>query len=469
MPPPPFKDTSPKLMISERKPLRKRTRLAFAAGLSFFIASINGCEGMSWNEETLASSVRKQGEIRVLTLEHPLVDSAQGPARGMEKDLLLNFASSYGLKIRFLRRKTVAELYEGLRRGEADLAAGRLWSSEAGAGFATGPAFEDSHLSLFCRRPLKIENVKDLAGRRVGLAGKDNLDALDTRLREFVPSVELSLYPSASGRRMIEEVGRGTLDCAMVENLEGVLYARAWPIVEHVTVLTKDHSISWILQPNRTDLVSLMQAWFQRASRDDEIMRIQDQYRAGLSELDRHDARKFLQDVREKFPAFRKAFRESAARKGLDWQLLASVAYQESHWNADARSFTGVRGLMQLTQDTADHVGIEDRNDPLQSIWGGASYLRMLLNQMPRSIEPHERVALALAAYNCGIAHLRDAQTLAVQRGLNPYSWRHLKMTLPLLENPEIAAELPAGLARGRETVRFVERVRAFHGLWQML
>lgn len=464
-----FKDTSPRLMISERKPLRKRARLAFAAGLSLFIATINGCEGVSWNEGPLTASVQNQGEIRVLSLDHPLVDSSLGPAKGMEKDLLLNFANTYGLKIRFVRKKTVAELYEGLRRGEGDLAAGRLWSSEAGVGFATGPAFEDSHLSLFCRRPLKIRNVKDLVGRRVGLAGKDNLDALDTRLREFVPSVDLSLLPAASGRGLIEQVGRGNLDCAMVENLEGVLYARAWPVVEHVTALTKEHSISWIIQPDRADLVSLMQAWFQRASRDDEIMRIQDQYRAGLSELDRHDARKFLQDVRERFPRFKKAFRESASQRALDWQLVASVAYQESHWNPEARSYTGVRGMMQLTQDTADHVGIEDRNDPLQSIWGGASYLRMLLNQMPRAIEQHERVALALAAYNCGIAHLRDAQTLAVQRGLNPYSWRHLKMTLPLLENPEIAAELPAGLARGRETVQFVERVRAFHGLWQML
>ncbi|MNL18002.1 Membrane-bound lytic murein transglycosylase F precursor [compost metagenome] len=144
---------------------------------------------------------------------------------------------------------------------------------------------------------------------------------------------------------------------------------------------------------------------------------------------------------------------------------MASVAYQESHWNPDARSFTGVRGLMQLTADTADHVGIEDRTDPLQSIWGGTKYLRYLLNKIPKHINSKDRLALALAAYNVGYAHLRDAQKLAIRMGRNPHSWRHMREILPLLANPEYAAELEYGSARGYETVDFVERVKSFYNL----
>ncbi|MEX0631391.1 transglycosylase SLT domain-containing protein [Serratia ureilytica] len=56
----------------------------------------------------------------------------------------------------------------------------------------------------------------------------------------------------------------------------------------------------------------------------------------------------------------------------MDWKLLAAIAYQESHWNPQATSPTGVRGLMMLTRATADGLGVNDRLDPEESIQGGA-------------------------------------------------------------------------------------------------
>ncbi|MBX2987677.1 MAG: membrane-bound lytic murein transglycosylase MltF [Bdellovibrionaceae bacterium] len=449
----------------------KLGRLGAAFGLSVFVTTMNGCEGMSWGEATLAAKVQSQGEIRVLTLEHPLVDESQGAGgrQGMERELLLHFADTYQLKIRFIRKKNLDDLYDSLRRGEGDVGAARLWMNEQPNQFSSGPAFEESHLSLFCRRRLKIAHLRDLSRRRVGLAGKDNVQSLDTRLRYLVPDVELQLRPLGRARSLIRDVAEGRLDCAVTENLEGAQFSRAWPQVEKVTALTENRSLAWVVRPQRTDLAALMRAWFQRASRDDEIMRIEDPYRASLSSLDMADTRRFLVNLRQRLPRFKESFLESAREHGLDWRLVASIAYQESHWNPEARSYTGVLGIMQLTQETADDVGIEDRTDPQQSIWGGSYYIRFLLNRMPKAVNSQERTALALAAYNCGLAHLRDAQGLAIERGLNPYSWRHLKTVLPLLENPEIAARLPAGAARGRETVQFVERVRSFHDLWRMV
>ena len=126
---------------------------------------------------------------------------------------------------------------------------------------------------------------------------------------------------------------------------------------------------------------------------------------------------------------------------------------------------SGVRGLMQLTQDTADHLGVEDRTDPLQSIWGGAKYLRYLLNKTPNYLNFKDRLYLALAAYNMGYGHLRDAQKLVVKQGKNPYSWRHLREVLPLLEDPSYENDLEYGFARGTETIEFVERVTGFYNL----
>lgn len=450
---------------------QKLTRLTAALGLSAFVTAMNGCEGLTWNEAELASRVRDQGEIRVLTLEHPLIHQARRPqqAQGLDTDLLKNFAATYGLKLRFVIKKDLDQIHEALAKGEGDMAAARLWVPSYASGFLSGPALEESHLSLFCRRPLKVANIRDLSGRRVLIAAKDNMNLIDVRLRQFVADVRLTVEPDVRPAALLHRAQAGKADCVVAENLEGAWYLRTMPGLEKVTSLTDDEGLAWVLRPNRGDLADLMKAWFQRASREDEIMRIQDRYRSALIGVEPNDVRRFLVNLREKFPRYAKAFRSSAKEHQLDWKLVASVAYQESHWNEEATSFTGVRGLMQLTQDTAAHVGIEDRLDPEQSIWGGAAYLRFLIDRMPAGIEPDERLLLALAAYNSGIAHLRDVQALAVDRGLNPMSWRHLKTLFPLLEDPEIARELPAGGARGRETVQFVERVRAFQSLWHLL
>ena len=101
----------------------------------------------------------------------------------------------------------------------------------------------------------------------------------------------------------------------------------------------------------------------------------------------------------------------------LDWRLLAAVAYQESHWNPDATSPTGVRGIMMLTKNTAQHMKISDRTDPEQSIKAGSEYLHWLISQLPESIEKEERIWFALVAYNIGLGHLIDARRLTQNLG----------------------------------------------------
>jgi membrane-bound lytic murein transglycosylase F len=194
-------------------------------------------------------------------------------------------------------------------------------------------------------------------------------------------------------------------------------------------------------------------------------MRIHDRYKLYLSELNRHDVLNFMKRSRRTLPDFETEFRNAAREHKLPWQLIAAVAYQESQWNNEAVSYTGVKGLMQLTKDTATHLGVEDRTDPLQSIHGGAKYLRYLLNKTPSYLNFKDRLYLALAAYNVGYAHLRDAQKLAERKGMNPNSWRHLREVLPLLEDRAYEKELEYGCARGTETVEFVERVTGFYNL----
>ncbi len=436
-------------------------------GLAFTTIAMNGCDAVYLNEAESLSQVRAKKEIVVLTTQSPLIYSQarRGEPFGIDHDLLQSFASSYGIKLRFVVLPDEESVLRALAKNEGDIAAARLRSPEENSGFLTGPAYEDSALELFCHRNLKIQNIKDLSFKRLALLKKDDFKGLSQRLPLLTPTSHIEIISNQKNQDLFTELNDGKHDCVIAEALSGSYQLRLFPDIERIAQMSSSYSLSWMLTAENRDLLLLMQAWFQKASREDEIMRVLDRYKNYLTTLSAQDLTQFFKNSKETLPIYRKAFKEAGARNKLPWQLIASVAYQESHWNPDARSFTGVLGMMQLTNETAEHMGVEDRTDPWQSIRGGSKYLRFLLNKMPKDVNPKDRLALALAAYNIGIAHLWDAQKLAVQLGRNPNSWYHLKEVLPLLADPDYAEYLAYGPARGHETVDFVERVKAFYNL----
>lgn len=182
-------------------------------------------------------------------------------------------------------------------------------------------------------------------------------------------------------------------------------------------------------------------------------------------ELSSFEYQKFVDHTESRLPSYRKYFKKYSDKYQIPWTLIAAVAYQESKWDEAAKSYTGVKGLMQLTSKTAEHLGVNDREDPHQSIQGGALYLKYLYNKTPQKLNNSQRWALALAAYNIGWGHLRDAHRLAVKLKKDPNNWTDLKTVLPKLENPLFYQNLTFGYARGNETVIFVDKVFNYYNL----
>lgn len=174
---------------------------------------------------------------------------------------------------------------------------------------------------------------------------------------------------------------------------------------------------------------------------------------------------RFRHHIETRLPQYRWQFEGVAKAYDISWTLLAAQAYQESRWDRHAVSPTGVRGIMMLTRNTASSLGIQNREDPTKSIVGGARYFRNLKRRLPRHIGEADRIAIALAAYNVGMGHVKDAQLLARRMGKNPNSWDDLKTTLPLLTKRSYYETLQYGYARGGEPVLYVKRIRAYHAL----
>ncbi len=181
--------------------------------------------------------------------------------------------------------------------------------------------------------------------------------------------------------------------------------------------------------------------------------------------LSAYDRKMFFKHLRTRFPKYREHFHDAAQTHDLPWKLLASQAYQESHWNRRARSPTGVRGIMMLTRRTAASLGISNRLDPRKSIHGGAEYLAIMQKRIPAAVPIPDRRFFALAAYNVGLGHIRDAQTLAQKKSKNPNRWPDLMQVLPLLSQKKYYRTLRYGYARGEEPVTYVQRIRAYQVL----
>jgi membrane-bound lytic murein transglycosylase F len=140
------------------------------------------------------------------------------------------------------------------------------------------------------------------------------------------------------------------------------------------------------------------------------------------------------------------------------------MIYQESHFDPDATSFTGVEGIMQLTRDTAQEMGIKDHNDPEQSIMGGVKYLNVLYEKYNEAMDP-DRLLIALASYNVGRGHILDAQGIAKEKNLNPNSWAALKGILPLLRYSKYYKKTKYGYCRGTEPMRYVKRILTYYDI----
>ncbi|STF83807.1 putative lytic transglycosylase [Escherichia coli] len=203
-------------------------------------------------------------------------------------------------------------------------------------------------------------------------------------------------------------------------------FQRVHPELAVALDITDEQPVTWFspLDGDNTLSAALLD-FFNEMNEDGTLARIEEKYLGHGDDFDYVDTRTFLRAVDAVLPQLKPLFEKYAEE--IDWRLLAAIAYQESHWDAQATSPTGVRGMMMLTKNTAQSLGITDRTDAEQSISGGVRYLQDMMSKVPESVPENERIWFALAAYNMGYAHMLDARALTAKTKGNPDSWADVK------------------------------------------
>jgi len=385
---------------------------------------------------------------------------------GFEYDLAASFAEYLGADLKIVTPGWL-EMFDMLDHDEGDFIA---------AGVTVLPLrerrvdFSDPYLTvrqevIVHHDNFSVKSIKDLSGKKVYVrAGTSYQENLASLLGEGV-EMELVLVPDITDEELIRQVADSEIDITVTASNVALLNRVYHPDIRIAFPISPPQSLAWAVRKGNRDLLEAINGFFTLIRTNGTLDEIHDRYYEDLDNMGRFDLKAFHKKVDTQLPRFKGKIKAVADEYGFDWRLIAAMIYQESHFNPRARSYTGVRGLMQVTQQTAAEMGIENRMDPGQSIEAGVGYLANLYDRFDDIKNENDRLLFSLASYNVGYGHVRDAQKIIREHGRDPDAWSSLVDALPFLQMPEFYRDTQFGYARGNEPVVYVKNVMAYYDI----
>lgn len=417
---------------------------------------------------SVLEKVQQRGYLQLVTKNGPATfyEGAFGHA-GFEYELAQDFADQLGVELVVNDQPSLNDILQAIKTGNGHFAAAGITNPDKHNGQTTFsiPYSTVTPQVVYQRDTPRPKTLEDLAEREVIIASNSGHQSFLTELQNEYPNIQWQKRPDKDMEGLLELVHNGEAEVALVDSTVFIANSVIYPRARSAFFIGEPQEIVWAFPKQGDDSLLINANRFLRQSlATGKITDLEKKYFSEPAVEESH-ALEFIQRIEERLPEWTPLFQKSAKGKGLDWLFLAAISYQESLWNKDARSFTGVRGLMMLTNATAKELGIQDRTDPEQSIEGGARYFVETRNRIPKDITEPDRTWMALAAYNVGMGHLEDARVITEQQGGNPDKWEDVEQRLPLLASSKYYRNTKHGYARGWEPVQYVEKIRTYHNI----
>jgi membrane-bound lytic murein transglycosylase F len=429
-----------------------------------FILLISACDSF----ERSVPLLDKTDELVVITVNSrdTYYQNYDGNYVGLEFDLASEFVKDLGKRLRFIVVSDRDKALSTLEDHQGHLATGISVTTKNKLRIHFGPVYQRTQPQVaYNTNHPKPKNIQEMIGKNIKVVrGTVHGERLNEARLE-TPELRWT-ETDMSTEDLLSKLAEGKIDYVVTDSTHINIARNFYTNLDVAISLGKENSKAWAFSSYvEPELQKKVQKFFKRIEGDGTLNRLIDRYYGHIQRLRQEDINKFLEKTHTFLPSLRNYFYQAEEITKIDWRLIAALAYQESHWDRMATSSTNVRGIMMLTEETAERMEVTDRLDARQSILAGARYLLILKDMLPSRIVEPDRTWIALAAYNQGYGHIEDARILAQRMKLSPDLWVDLKRSLPLLSNRKHFEKLKHGYARGGEAVFLTESVRAYYDI----
>jgi len=450
------------------QPLASKQQWLLKASFALCLLCIVSVLALSSGSRHDYDDVIEAGVLKIITRNSPTTyyqDKDQ--VSGFEYELASMFADYLGVKLEVQVADSLDDLITQVEVGNvAFAAAGLTVTPERAERIQFSSSYLDVNQKLVYRISQKRpKDITALIGKTLVVTAHSSHAQYLRERQKTMPNLSWIERDDAEVSELVQMVENGEIDYTIVDSNEFEALAGFYPNVKSAIDLGETQELAWAFsQYTDNTLLNKSREFFQSIRETGLLSQLEERYYGHLRQIDNVGTLTFLAQAESRLHKYQETFEKEAENHELDWRLLAAIGYQESHWKPNARSRTGVRGLMMLTRTTAKEMGVKNRLNPEQSIKGGSAYFAKLKSRFQDIAEP-DRTWIALAAYNVGYGHVKDAQLLTKQQGGNPDRWMDVKETLPLLTQKKYYKKTKHGYARGYEPVEYVQNIRRFYDL----
>lgn len=419
--------------------------------------------------------IKKRKILRMLTVNTAATYFLwKGELKGFEYEMASRFAKQNGLQLEVVVANDYDALIPMLLAGRGDFIAAFLTITDErrklGVEFSR-PYNYAAETVVSRRSEQRIKTIQDLAGREIMAARSSYPWTLLGDLRDQGIKVKrLAAPPGIQPDDMLEWVAEGKIDLTVVDD-EVLALALGWiDGIKNVLTLGVPQPEGWVVRAQDKQLLQAINAFWKKEYRSTNYNLAYARYfksHAQIRKVVQADGRLYKAGWISPYDPLARQF---AAMYNFDWRLIVAQMFQESRFDPNVVSPAGARGLMQVLPRTAKEMGFHNLKDPSISIHAGVKYLDFMHERWPQELDASNRLFFALASYNAGAGHVRDARILARQIGRNPNLWfGHVEEAMRLLAKPEYARRAKCGFVRGQESINYVRQIVARYRVYMDL
>ncbi len=409
-------------------------------------------------------AIRQRGVLRLITRNSPNTYFLyRGEQMGFEYDLARGFASRLGVDLEVVVPPAGTDPVDWLLDGHGDLVGASLLAHDvpmSGVVFSK-PYKRISRVLVVRDDCASIQRPEDLPGHKVWVAEGGRhfwlLRSLELNLGGLIDIQAVAA--DCESEVILADLSAGTVDAAVAETDVALLAMSFHGNLRIACELEPPQPVRWAVSRESEELLAAANGFLEDIRGTFFFNHIKRRYYDGGDEYRRFRELAFVAWQSGRLSRFDDHIRRHASALGGDWLLIAAQIYEESSFNPAATSSSGARGLLQIMPRTALALGVVDPHDPDENIFAGIRYLVKQCRMFQDIPSSNDQLRFALASYNVGLGHVRDAQRLASEMGMDPSRWEPVAEALCLLSQREFYERARYGYCRGGDAVRYVDEV----------